>query len=262
MSSAERLFLDSGRPISESGSRRDFGLSFTSESDLDHHLWLDPEVAEDDLRFLLKVHQGDMSPALSRLALKAVALPLFKREFYGDDTPIQVIRAVRDIPQQNSRLLNAYMDRVDDDQIDQTMLRQAIDDTTVLQLVSRSFKSNTKDDIVLLPAGPEEDYVDKPTTFTVLRRRSLGRALLFVSNARPVAYIHTPQSRAHRIQIRPDDLLIDGANRFDLAEALITDQRGDVDDSMLPDERDLLRHATGHVTDKITTHFDRIQPRR
>lgn len=257
MSNAERVFLESGRPISETGSKRDFGLSFTSEHDLDQHLWLDPEEARDDLRFLLKVHQGEMSPALSRLALKAVALPLFKREFYSETTPADILQEVSEVPRQNSRLLDAYLDRVGEDDIDQTMLKQAIDDATVLQLVSRSLHGEAEDDIIMLPAGPVEDHVDKPTTFTVLRRQSLGRALLFISSVRPASYIHTPQSNPHRIQIRPNDLLIDDANRFDLAESLIAEQK---DTSVSDEDRELIEHAASHVKSKIVQHFDRIQP--
>jgi hypothetical protein len=257
MSNAERVFLEQGGPITDTGSKHDFGLTFTSERDLDQNLWLDPEEAGKDLLFLLKVHKGEMTPALSRLALKGIALPLFMREFYGETMPINIAREVTEVPQRNSRLLDAYLDRIGEDHIDQTMLKQAIDDATVLQLVSRSLRSEAEDDIIMLPAGPIEDHADKPTTFTVLRRQNLGRALLFISSVRPAAYIETPQANQHRIQIRPTDLLIDGANRYDLAEGLIAEQK---DVTVSVEDRELIEHAESHLKNKIAQHFDRIQP--
>jgi hypothetical protein len=244
--------------MDHNGSSIDLGLSFTSEQDLDHNLWINPEEAAENLTFLLKEHQGEMSPTLSRLALKGVTLPLFVREFYGEATPPETEEAIRSIPKRNSRLLDAYMNRLGDTDIDQLMLKQAIDDATVVQLVSHSLHSEAFEDIILLPAGPEEDHISRPTSFTVLRRKSLGRALLFVSSIRPVAHIHTPEANEHRIHIRPVDLLSGGANRYDLAEALIAEQ--DNDAIISTEEYDLIERAETHILNKINRHFDAIQP--
>jgi len=249
MSSSERFFIEDSATLGGS-------LTFTTEHDLDQQLWLAPNEAAENLKFLLKVHQGEMSPALSRLALKAVTLPLFIREYDGDETSEDTREAIRTIPERNSQLLDAYLDRVGDPDIDQGMLKQAIDDATVLQLASHLSKAEAYDDTILLPNGPEEDHVDKPTTFTVLRRQQLGRALLYVSTIRPAAYIHTPQTTGHRIRIRPSDLLTDDASRFDLAEALIAEQ----DENISKEDYELVERAAAHIDTAITNHFDRIQP--
>jgi hypothetical protein len=260
MSNVGRIFLDGGTPIDHNGSGIDLGSSFTfkNEQDLDKKLWLNPDEAGTDLKYLLKVHQGEMSPALSRLALKAVTLPLFVREFYHEETTTETLADVHAIPQRNARLLDAYMDRIGESHIDQAMLKQAIDDVTVLQLVTRSLTTEAPDDIILLPAGPQEDHIDKPTSFTVLRRQSLGRALLFVSSVRPAAHLKTPELNAHRIHIHPRNLLSYGANRFDLAEALIAEQKGK---AISTEDQDLVSSAEAYVKDKIVQHFDAKQPR-
>ncbi|MDB5179984.1 MAG: hypothetical protein JWN12_616 [Candidatus Saccharibacteria bacterium] len=255
MTGSGRIFLDGGRPKDHNGLGVDLGLSFTSEQDLDHNLWFDPEAAGKNVKFLLKVHQGEMSPTLSRLALKGIALPLFKREFYGDATPVEIEEEIHEIPERNSQLLDAYMDRVGDADIDQTILDQAIDDATALQLVSRSLRSRSADNTILLPTGLEKDHISQPTSFTVLRRQSLGRAPLFVSGVRAAAHINTPEANAHRIQIRPADLLSGGANRYDLAEALIAEQRDAV---VSTEDHDLVENAEAHIRGKITRHFDAI----
>lgn len=255
MSNVGRIFLEGGTPYDHSGSRVNLGLSFTSEKDLDEKLWLDPEAAPKDLEFLLKVHRNETTPALSRLALKAITFPLFVREFYGTDTPPEITEAIRGIPKRNSRLLDAYLDRVNDDSIDQAVLKQAIDDATVLQLVTRSLATESPEDTVLLPLGPEEDYLSAPTTFTVLRRQNLGRALLFVSNVRPNAHKQTPQAKPHRIQIRPADLLIDDATRFDLAETLIAEQGTD---DLSIEEQEFVEYAAAQVNSAIAAHFEHI----
>lgn len=256
MSTADRISLQEGRFQNDNGTRVDLGLTFTSEQDLDQNLWINPDAAYKDLNYLLKVHQGELTPALSRIALKAVSLPLFVREFYGEATPIEDEREVQEIPQRNSRLLDAYMNLLGNEDVDRAMLLQAIDDATILQLVSRSLTSKETDDIIALPAGPEQDHQDRPTTFTVLRRKSLGRALLYISSTRPSTYIDTPEANKHRIHIKPADLLTNGASRFNLAEALIAEQQNDTE----PEDFDLIDAASAHVMSKITTHFDAIQP--
>lgn len=257
MSTAQRISLESGSFKNDNGSGVSLGLTFTSEQDLDKNLWLDPEAAGKDLRYLLKVHQGEITPAFSRIALKGIAHPLFMREFYGEETSADIIENIRTIPHRNSQLLDAYLDRVGNENVDQTMLKQAIDDTTILQLVSRSLTSPETEDVILLPIGPQEDSENLSASFTVLRRKSLGRALLFVSGVRPTAYIHTPQANPHRIHIRPADLVSNEATRFDLAEALIAEQ---LYDAINPDEVEMIKYAETHVHDAITRHFDRIQP--
>jgi hypothetical protein len=252
MSKSERIFLDGGKLTGDNGSRVNPEFSFTSEQDLDNHLWLDPEAATKDLRFLLDEHRGKMTPILSRLALKGITLPLFKREFYGGTAPSEVEEEIHAIPEQNSQLLDAYLDRIGDADINQKILKQAIDDATAIQLVSRS------DDIVLLPAGPEKDHDSSPTRFTVLRRERLGRALLFVASVPPVAHLHTPKLNEPRIQIRPADLLTKGANRYDLAEALIAEQRDGV---ISTEDYDLIEKAEAHILHKINHHLDTIRPK-
>lgn len=256
MSNADRIFLEGGRAQDQNGSGVRLELSFRSEKDLDDKLWHEPDYAIDDLRYLLKEHQGELTPTLSRLALKAIALPLFIREFYGDMTPPETEEHIRTLPRRGAALLDAYMARVGDESINQAMLKQAIDDASVLQLISRSLHANKTDDIVLLPVGPTENHVDRPTSFTVLRRKQLGRALLFASSVRLPSYIHTPELNPHRIQIRPVDLLQGEATRYDLADALVAEQQGVAN----LEDLDLIAAADVHITNTINRHFDRIQP--
>ena len=256
MNDSGRNSIDREDPKDQFVSGETLGLTFTSESDLDDALWFDPENAGKDLHYLLKVHAGEMSPALSRLALKAVTLPLFIREFQGEDTTLEIEDDVQHIALRNSILLDAYMERVNDDEIDQNMLNQAINDATVLQLIARSFRSKESDDTILLPIGPDTDYIAEQISFTVLRRKSLGRAVLHVSNSRPIAYMHTPQMQPHRILIRPDDIVGTGSIH-DLAEALISEQSIE---PMAGEDHDLISAAAAHVHTKIAQHFDRIQP--
>jgi hypothetical protein len=258
MNSIGRIFLEQGVPKDHNGSRVHLGLTFTTEEDLDRHLWLDPEIADEDFRYLLKVHQHEMTPALSRIALKAIAWPLFIREYYGEQVPDELSQAIQTIPERSSRLLDAYMDRVGDPDVDQIMLKQAIDDTSTMHIVNLPLRTPETNDIILLPAGPEEDHIGRPTSFTVLRREKLGRALLFVSSVRPTAHINTPQANEHRIHIRPNDLLINGASRYDLAEAIIAEQRNDIE----PEDRELIMSAQAHIHTEINNHFNRIDTHR
>ena len=256
MNDSGSIFLKQGGPKDHNDSRLNLGLTFSTEKDLDHNLWFDPEIADKNLQYLLKVNQHELTPAFIRIALKALAWPLFIREYYGQQVPDELLEAVQTIPERSSRLLDAYMDRVRDPDVDQIMLKQAIDDTSTMHIVSISLRASETNDIILLPAGPEEDHIGRPTSFTVLRSQNLGRALLFVSNVRPIAHIATPQAKEHRIHIHPNDLLINGANRYDLAEALIAEQR----DDLKPEDHELIVSARAHIHNKITDHFDHITP--
>jgi hypothetical protein len=257
MNSIGRIFLEQGGPKDHNGSRVHLGLTFTSEEDLDHDLLCDPAIAEKNLHYLLKVHKDEMTPSLARIALKAIAWPLFMREFYGEDAPDELAKMVQNIPEHTGRLLDAYMDRVADPGIDQSMLSQAIDLTTAMHIVSRSLRTPDTNDIVMLPAISEDGHKGRSASFTVLRPQSLGRALLFVSNNRPRAYIHTPQAKDHHIRIHPQDLLSESATRYDLAEALIAEQRHDLE----PEDTGLIAQADAHIHNKITAHFETIDPR-
>ena len=256
MTHSDHFFLEKGNVKNAQGSIVDLGLSFASEKDLDDKLWLDPNQAEKDIRFLLKVHGGEITPTLSRLALKAIALPLFIREFEGKDVTKATESDVQAVALNGGALLDAYMDRVGDDSIDQVELEQAIDNLTVMQLVNRSYRSNEDDNTVLLPIGPESDAPS--TSFTVLRRKSLGRAMLYVSNTRPVAYMSTPQTAQHRVLIRPDTITGSDNTMHDLAEALIAEQKIE---PVTGEEQDLIASAAAHVHGQITSHFDAIQAR-
>jgi hypothetical protein len=256
MNNSGRIFLEQGAPKDHNGSRVNLGLTFTTEKDLDHNLWFDPEIADKNLEYLLKVHQHELTPAFIRIALKAVAWPLFIREYHGQQVSDELTKAVQTIPERSSRLLDAYMDRVRDPDVDQILLKQAIDDTSTMHIVSLSLRAPETNDSILLPAGPEEDHIGHPTSFTVLRSQNLGRALLFVSNVRPIAHMATPQAKEHRIHIHPGDLLINGATRYDLAEALIAEQQDDLE----PEDHGLIVSARAHIHSKIANHFDRITP--
>lgn len=256
MNDIERIFLEKGTTRNHNGDPTRLGISFTTEENLNDALWLHPDDAAKDLRFLLKVHGGEMTPSLHRLALKAVTIPLFQREFHGDDTPLSVETSVRAVPEQTSRLLDAYMDRVGDDQIDQNILDQAIDDTTVLHLVSRSLRSPETDDVILLPAGPETDQTALPTTFTLLRRKTIGRGLLHVSDVRqPLHMRHTPQAQPYRIQIHPSAMRTAAETRYDLAEALIAEQQAEI---LTTEEYDMIETADTYVHKTIANYFNRL----
>ena len=252
-----QIFLEKGGPKDHKGSKVDLGLTFTTEEDLDHNLWFDPEMAAKDLKYLLKVHQNEVTPAFARIALKAIAWPLFIREYYANEVlDNELSQVIQTIPERSSRLLDAYLDRVGDPNVNQKMLNQAIDDTSTMHIVNLPFRAPETNDSILLPVGVGENHIGRPTSFTVLRREKLGRALLFVSNVRPTAHINNPQVNVPRINIRPSDLLINGANQYDLAEALIAEQQNNVG----PGDIELIESAQTHVHTMINRHFDRITP--
>jgi len=259
MSADNRVFLHSGGFIDTEGSSATLGLTFTSEKDLDELLWFNPEEAPQSVRYLLKAHGGEMTPTLSRLALKAVALPLFEREFQGEEVTETVSRKVNNVAFHNSILLDAYLDRVGDESIDQSVLDQAITDSVILQLVSRSLRSKTLDDIIALPIGPDRYDQLATTNFTVLRRKSLGRAHLVATDAPSTVYRQDPNVNQHRIVVSPTKLTGSDHSMHDLAEALISEQQ--IDEEITGDEYDLINTSAARLYTQIHAHFDAIQPR-
>ena len=87
MNDSGSIFLKQGGPKDHNDSRVNLGLTFSTEKDLDHNLWFDPEIADKNLQYLLKVNQHELTPAFIRIALKALAWPLFIREYYGQQVP-------------------------------------------------------------------------------------------------------------------------------------------------------------------------------
>jgi hypothetical protein len=254
MSAENQIFLDGNGFKDETGSAiLNFGLHFPTEKEADDALWFNPEEASKPLLYLLREKSGELTPALSRIALKSLTIPLFIREFKGPDVTDEIQESVNGIAFQNSVLLDAYLDRLSDESVDQTMLHQAINDSVVLQLVTRSFRSAEKDDIVLLPVSDEKYYKSPKINFTVLRRKKLGRAHLIVSEQTDAFYRQDVEGNQHRTRIKPSQLTGPDSTMVSLAEALIAEQQLDI---INRNDFDLISAAAGKLFTLINTHFD------
>ena len=258
MSADEQVFLEGDRIFSTKGPRNSLGLRFTSEKELDTQLWMNPDEAPKSLNYLLGHHKGELSPLMSRLALKSLALPLFQREFEGKDVTEKTEAAVMDMRYQGSRLLKRYLSLQGDETTDQAMLTQAIYDTTLLQLISRSFRSNEQDSIILLPIG-HQMYNQLPNTeFTALRRHALGRANLTIVEDVPDLYSQHPSAQQQRILIKPADITGPDTSMSDLAEIL--DAEHSAKAFISGEAHDTLSAAAGRLFTRVNTHFDDMQP--
>ena len=258
MSTREQIFLEGNNLFSTAGPRDSLGLRFASEKELDTELWMNPEEAPRSLDYLLNLNRGGLSPIMSRLVLKSIALPLFQREFEGNDVTEKTEAAVQDMSYQGSQLLDRYLDLLGDESINQTMLSHAINDATTLQLVSRSFRSTKQDNIILLPIG-HQMYNQLPhIEFTTLRRQTLGRANLTVVEDVPSLYSQHLSAQQQRILIKPADITGPDVTMSDIAEILVAEQRRD--EIISGEERDAVSAAAGRLFTRINDHFDHIQP--
>ena len=258
MSADNRLFLDGKAFKDEGGLSALLKLKITSEKEVDEALWFDPEHASEPLLDVIRQYKGEMSPTLSRLALKALALPLFMREFQGENVAEEVAAEVSTISRRTGILLDAYMDHVNNGNDDQTVVTQALADTTVFGLNARSFRSTQQDDIVLLPVSPESYYKTNRTNFTVLRRRSLGRAHLVIADQLDSLYRQDPQVNQHRILISPQEMTGPDATIDDLAEALISDSI----QQTTAEEADFISAASARLYTRIHGHFDQLTSKK
>lgn len=252
MSHSERLFLEGGNAKYESGSSISLESLLPNEKKLDEKLWHTPEDAASDITYLLKQTGGEMTPQLSRLALKAISLPLFKREAEGEDLKEDTPEAIETIALRNAVLLQSYLELVDDPDVDQRILTQAINDAVIVQLTSRTLGSINPDldDVILLPSSGAPQYNGEPTVFTVLRRKSLGRAQL-IATAVPHHLQHLTQSDT--MYIRPGELTGPKHNIQRLARALVAEQQLE---PMSKISDDLVTYATSQLYSKIYDHFD------
>ncbi|MBC7564784.1 hypothetical protein H7100_00925 [Candidatus Saccharibacteria bacterium] len=259
MSHDERLFLSGGEAKNENGSSINLGSFLPSEKKLDVKLWHDPEHATDDLHYLLRNNKGEVTPLLSRLALKGISYPLFVREFQGEETGDETNYEIENMALRSAVLLHSYLELIDEPDVDQPALNQAINDATISHLVSRTFSSSDPDldDIILLPTTQSEQYASHPTTFSVLRRKSLGRASLVVAdivhNQRPIPEL--PET----IYIRPAELTGPKANMLRLAKVLVAEQQLEPVEST---HESLIEHATAHLYSKIYSHFDALETKK
>jgi|GEM_PF-2695381 len=251
-----RIFLTNGF-TNEAGSSVPHGISFPTEEKLDEALWLDPEQAKEPLRYLLKAESGQLTPALSRIALKALTLPLFTREFQGDDVTAETQEAVNGIASQNGILLSTYLRYLGDEDIDQTVLHQAINEATILQLVARSFRSAAEDNIVLLPIAHEEYSNSPKIDFTLLRRKELGRAHLIVSEQTDAFYRKDINVNPYRIRIKPSEITPPEETYIDLAEALVAEQHPE---RIIPVDGDpeRIQYSSDKLLRTIQDHFSKL----
>jgi len=256
MSNNRRLFLTDGF-TDEAGSSVSHGIIFPTEEKLDETLWLDPEQAEERLRYLLKVEGGQLTPALSRIALKALTLPLFTREFQGSDVTLETEEAVNGIASENGTLLNTYLRYINDEDVDQTVLHQAINEATILQLVARSFLSTAEDNIVLLPIAHEEYFNSPKIDFTLLRRKELGRAHLIVSEQIDAFYRKDVNVNPYRIRIKPSEIALPEETFIDLAEALVAEQHPE-HIAPVDGDSDRIQYSSGKLFDTIKDHFNKL----
>lgn len=256
MSIESQTFLEKGGLVNDDGSIAKIELiDFPTEKDADEALWLNPEEAARPLRLLLKQNGGELTPLVSRLALKSLAVPLFIREAEGPDASQDIQEVVNGTALRTSFLLDAYLDLLDDESVDQTILNQAINDAVVFQLVARSFRSAEKDNVVLLPVSPEEFTQSPKMNFTVLRRRELGRAHLIVSEQTDDFYRQDVDVNQYRVRIKPSEIVQPGKTFVDLAESLVSEQQPTATNQ--PDY-DMINSAAARLITKINTQFERV----
>jgi len=227
-------------------------VSYITEEELDEELWFNPEAAGRQVRNLLKQHEGEMTPTLSRLALKALAIPLFVREFEGQDVAPETDAAVAGISANMGTLLDAYLDRINNSNFDQTTAANALVDAAFFALNVRDLGSTEKDDVIMLPIAPSNFYSSSNVNFTTLRRKSLGRAQLVMSPKPDIEHKKEPHLNAYRIFANPRELVGDDATIEDLAEALISDSIH----SVTTDEEALIARTSERFYSKIKNGFD------
>ena len=264
--SSERFFLDNGGLRNHEGLASTLNLTFDDEKTLDEKLWFDPENALDTAKSVIRQNKGELTPVLARIGLKSLALPLFKREFAreepllgleSDETKsaeyaahLEMIDAeIEGVGDRTVRLIDRYLEYLEDEDVDQEVLEQAITDAVVFQLIVR----NT-DDIVLLPISPDSLTTPVATSFTVLRRKSLGRAHLIVNNGAKVSHIHNPNVLRSTIQLSTNDIIGPNGDIIDLAEALVNEY-----DDAYDTELEMITAADARLRAKINAHFDSIE---
>jgi hypothetical protein len=265
MSSGERTFIRNGRIVTESGNliNIDFfahpqpTINEVRESKLDESLWLNPEGAAAEAVSFIQEQGRELTPLSHRLAMKAITVPYFERQFQGEEVSQDVLENVNGVRQQNSELLDLYLSYLEDETIDQHVLRQAIIDSSTLQLAARSLRGDKKDDIILLPAQRDQETPLSALTFTVIRQASLGRALLAVTDDARITQANRTQPDRPQIIIKPRDLIVQRSTINDLANALVQEQENH---SELTREQYLeIEFAAAHLYSKIEDHFDKTQ---
>lgn len=255
MSHAEQYYLSGKKVEDKHGKSIDPRSLLPNETKLDFQLLNTPEKAADSLRYLLRHDTHRMSPYLSRLALKGISLPVFIREFQGENDSDENAEDIEYVAQRNAVLLQSYLELIDARGVDQAILNQAINDATVLQLANRTLGSliPNSDDITLLPSKPAEQYATRPTQFMVFDHETPYHAHLIVID---IDHEKRPQPEfPDTIYIRPAELTGPKANMKRLAKVLIAEQQLE---TLEPVYEALIAHSTSYLHDKINSHFDRI----
>lgn len=251
------MFLDGGQAKNESGSSINLESFLPNEQKLDEKLWHDPESAANDIKYLLETRGGRMTPQLSRLALKGLSLSLFVREAEAGKVSEDTEDDIQHIALRNAIVLQSYLELVNDPDIDQRSLNQAINEAVIVGLTSRTFGSGDPDldDVIALPTTPIKEHVSEPTQFTILRRKSLGRAKLIIAtiDKNQQQVLNDPDM----IYIQPSELTGPKLNIQRLARTLVAEQQLE---PLSKISTDLITHATSHLYSKIYGHFDSIQP--
>ena len=263
MNIGERLSFEGSYFTDNNGSRKNLELYFPTdeelEAQLDDSLWHNPEDSLELIKQLLKNNHHESTPTMHRLVLKALAIPVFTREFEGEEVTADTEAAVLDMAQMGSSILDRQLALYSEKATtEHTVLDQAINDAVIMQLVSRSFRSAEDDDIILLPVSPS-DYNELPhANFTVLRRHQLGRAHLVVDERMPKLHTQDPHVNQQRILIKPSEIL--GETPMDqFAEILVAEYHDE--QGIDATEIALIESATDRLFAKINAHFDHIQPR-
>lgn len=228
-----------------------------TEQTLDDKLWLDPHDALDDFKYLVRANRGEMTPLVNRLTLKALAWPIFIREFEGDAVTPETKEDLQHIADLSAEALDRYLDLLDDPDTDQNILNQGINDLVAFNLAARALCSKGQVRISLLPVSPAVYHINTPTTFTVLRPEKKGRAQLVISDTPQATPLHTPHTaEQYRIQIRPNELVEPGVTVHDLAESLVEELYDEP-----PTDRALriVSYASNQLHAKIYDHFDQMQ---
>lgn len=257
MSQGERIFLNGGKTEYESGSSINLESFLPNEKKLDEKLWHDPEAAGKDIKYLLETKGGYMTPQLSRLALKGISLSLFVREAKGGEVNEDTEEDIQHIALRSAIVLQNYLRILDDPEhypdVDQRILNQAINETVLVGLTARTFGSLDPDldDVIVLPTTPLKEYPNEPTQFTVLLRKSLGRAKLIIATIDKAQQpgLNDPDM----IYIRPSELTGPKLNMQRLARTLVAEQQLELLSKI---STDLLAHATSQLYSKIYGHFD------
>jgi hypothetical protein len=244
-----QVFLEGGLFSTEQGNVVDIAANIASELMMDQQAWMDPDRAR-DIGMAILGRASPLTLERARVAQKVIAMPYYQREYEGESVTGETLSHVSRVKLMNAYILDRYVSLMSAEGVNQRTLRRAITGAVGFQLAARQVFGESTDDTVLLPTSPSEHYMQSAGDYTVLRRRSMGRASLLVG-----AQFH---NGSDRIIILPGHLSAQGSSIEQLAASLATEQMSPSE--LTDDDVTRIRHASDTFMGIIDQHnFDPAQ---